>query len=239
MILKALHPKAWLVTPESHILDYPEIVEEAARTCYKTEFLEEPGSAEKLIRKCIDVEHESVIEHCSITAKAIMSRTASHQLVRHRLAAYSQESQRYCDYSEGKRHGFTFVPPQPLWGSIPEGEYEYEDGGWFLVGNGAWMASEEVREWLDDMRNDYERYNHYRKVRKWKAEEAREKLPNATKTEVTFSYNLRVWRHVFRHRALNKRAQPQIRLFTGEVLTKLLGLAPVFFEDLVGEEFSL
>lgn len=77
-------------------------IEMAARTCYKSEDMIADGSAEKLIRGCIKSGHESILEHASVTVKFVCDRGISHELVRHRLAAFSQESTRYCNYKSEK-----------------------------------------------------------------------------------------------------------------------------------------
>ncbi len=76
-------------------------IERAARTCYKSQGKIEEGSAEKLIRSCIKRGHESVIEHASVTLRFICDRGVSHEIVRHRIASYSQESTRYVNYKDG------------------------------------------------------------------------------------------------------------------------------------------
>ena len=73
-------------------------IELAGRTCYKSEDKIDDNSANKFISMIVKSGHHSVLEHCVVTAKFVGSRTMSHQLVRHRIAAYSQESQRYCVY---------------------------------------------------------------------------------------------------------------------------------------------
>lgn len=136
-----------------------------------------------------------MLKHMTLTSRLIGDRTMSHQLVRHRLAAYSQESQRYCDY--GKK-GFQFIIPPSYQGALRE-------------------------EFIADNVRDYERYMYYRD-RGIKPEDARAKLPNATKTEVVTTYTLGLWEHVFEHRARNKKAQWQIKGIIGgiEVLYKKL-----------------
>lgn len=75
-------------------------IERAGRTCYKSEAKIIPTSARAFVRKIIASGHESVIEHESVTVRIVCDRGVSHELVRHRLASYSQESTRYCDYAK-------------------------------------------------------------------------------------------------------------------------------------------
>ena len=93
------------VKPSHEILfiqpDLLELIEKAGRTCYKSEEKITEGSAEKFVKMITKRGHHSVIEHASITVRFICDRGVSHEIVRHRLAAYSQESTRYCNYSKG------------------------------------------------------------------------------------------------------------------------------------------
>jgi hypothetical protein len=75
-------------------------LELCGRVCYKSEDKITPESAVKFISNIIKRGHESVIEHFSFSVKFIVDRGVSHEIVRHRIASYSQESTRYCNYSE-------------------------------------------------------------------------------------------------------------------------------------------
>ena len=87
-------------------------IEKAGRTCYKSEENIKEDSAEKFIRAIIKRGHESVIEHEKITVRFITDRGVTHELVRHRIASYSQESTRYCNYSNDKfGNELTFIMP--------------------------------------------------------------------------------------------------------------------------------
>lgn len=144
-----------------------------------------------------------MFRHMTLTCKLIGDRTMSHQLVRHRLAAYSQESQRFCDY--GKK-GFTFIVPPVYQGNLRE-------------------------EFIQDVVHDYDRYIYYRN-NKIKPEDARAKLPNAAKTEVVTTYTLGVWEHIFEHRARNPRAQWQIKGIMQGVEAEFRQLLPKVFVEL-------
>lgn len=147
-----------------------------------------------------DLPKNEMLKHMTLTNKLIGDRTMSHQLVRHRLAAYSQESQRYCDY--GKK-GFQFIIPPAYQGSLRE-------------------------EFIADNVRDYERYLYYRD-QGIKPEDARAKLPNATKTEVVTTYTLGLWEHVFEHRARNKKAQWQIKGIMQGIEDNFQKLLPAVF----------
>src|SRR5690554_3996766 len=88
------------------------LIEKAGRTCYKSEARITEDSARRFVKMIIDSGHESVIEHCSITVRVVCDRGTSHEIVRHKIASYSQESTRYCNYS-GKRFSrqVAFIKP--------------------------------------------------------------------------------------------------------------------------------
>lgn len=186
-------------------------IEMAARTCYKSEDMITDGSAEKLIRGCINSGHESILEHASVTVKFVCDRGISHELVRHRLAAFSQESTRYCNYkSEKFGSDVTFIRPC----------YLDED-------------SEGYRIWCDQMLSAEEAYFNLLDFG-CSPQEARSVLPNSLKTEVVMTADLREWRHFFEVRALETtgRPHPQMLQLTIPLLDKFKKLIPVVFDDL-------
>jgi len=180
--------------------------------------------------------HDSVIEHKSVTFKFVGDRSMSHQLVRHRLASYSQESQRYCDY---KNKGYTVICPVKV-ANVPQGVYEYTNitDLWHVVGDGTQLpkdtqievSDEHIIEFMNDILRCFIAYDRYRE-RGVPAEDARCILPNATKTEVVATYNLRTWRHLFKERALNPHAQWQIKQLMQDCLTILYSEMPAIFSD--------
>ena len=87
-------------------------IERIGRTCYKSESNITDDSAERFIKNIIKNGHESVLEHVSITLRVICDRGVSHEIVRHRIASYSQESTRYCNYSKDNfNNELTFINP--------------------------------------------------------------------------------------------------------------------------------
>jgi thymidylate synthase (FAD) len=205
-MITVVKPEARLITPVHHLKEYARLIEFAGRTCYKSEDRVDEDSADRFVRGIIKRGHESVIEHCSVTYKFICSRACSHQLVRHRIAAYSQESQRYCDYG---RLGFQIIVPPSI---------EKDP-----VLNTAF---------IDECRHTYVLYC---KLRDFgiPPEDARFLLPNACKTEVVTTFNLRMWRHVLVERWLNRRAQWEIKGLMRAVAYELNNYLPMFFEDIV------
>ena len=181
------------------------LIERAGRTCYKSE-AKNGDNAEKFIRRIIKLGHESVLEHSLLTVKFVTSRSVSHQLVRHRLAAFSQESQRYCNYSK-ERFGseIQFVDPVS-------------------------MTLDEFQAWKNLCALDEQEY--IKLVRNGVAPEiARSVLPNCTKTEIVMSTNYREWRHVLKERT-STRADPNTRSLMRSLLRELQERIPVIFEDI-------
>lgn len=164
-------------------------LESAARTCYKSECsIGTIESARAFVSKLVHVKkHESVIEHFSITVRFVVDRGVSHEIVRHRIAAYSQESTRYCNYS-GEKFGreITVIKP-PFWTDCDH-RYAF------------WKSAceEAERQYLALL--DYGA----------SPQEARSVLPNSLKTEIVMTANLREWRHVLSLRC-SQAAHPQMR----------------------------
>lgn len=181
-------------------------IERAGRTCYKSEDKITDESAAAFVRTIIASGHHSVLEHAVITVRVICDRGMSHEIVRHRIAAYSQESTRYCNYSKSKHGGaITVISPE------------------------AFMSSEQLGEWQRAM-DAAER--HYFKLLEMgaKPQMARSVLPNSLKTEIVITYNLREWRLFFQQRTAEE-AQPQLRALAREMLTCFRGWVPVVFDD--------
>lgn len=189
-----------------------KIIEKAGRTCYKSESRITGDSARKFVKMIIDSGHESVIEHCSVTVRVVCDRGVSHEIVRHRIASYSQESTRYCNYS-GKRFSrqITFVEPCFWDESTEEGKRNLEI-------------------WKDAMQKAEEAY--FKLIENGATpEEARSVLPNSLKTELIMTLNLRSWRNFFRLRT-SPAAHPQIRKLAKEMLEKFKELIPMVFDDI-------
>ena len=183
-------------------------IEKAGRTCYKSEDRITDESAESFVRKLIERGHESVLEHESITVRFICDRGVSHEIVRHRLASYSQESTRYCNYS-GDRFGSELTFIKPCFFKEKKGAY----CSWY---NSMDFAECAYFDMLDDGCTP---------------QEARSVLPNSTKTEIVMTANLREWRHFLKLRTA-KAAHPQMRELTVPLLHELKKRIPVVFDDI-------
>lgn len=185
-----------------------ELIEHAGRVCYRSEAKGDPGG---FVRRRVMEGHESIVEHASATFEISgISRACSHQLVRHRIASYSQESQRYVEMSDPE-----YVIPE----AISNNEM-------------ALQAFERFTERVADAYQELRACG----VRK---EDARFVLPNATATRIVVTMNFRAWRHVIRERALNPGAQWEIRELADRVLDSLYGIAPNVFQDLINEREKL
>lgn len=214
--------------PETSVQMFPfllEHIERCGRVCYRSEDRITKGSATRFVEMLRKSGHESVLEHASITAIVVCSRACSHQLVRHRIAAYSQESQRYINYN--KRKLLQVICP-PSIGVLP-GVYE---------SYGTMIRQDEVvidlpkqqTDWIHQINRAYDEYK--RELIDCKPEDARYVLPNATKTELAVTFNLRQWRHIFKERALNRYAQWEIREIFLAILADLKTRLPAVFNDL-------
>ncbi|KKL78273.1 hypothetical protein LCGC14_2026500, partial [marine sediment metagenome] len=184
--------------------------------------------------------HLSVLEHESISVRFVIDRGVSHELVRHRLAAYSQESTRYCDYAGGVKF---VIPP---WIGLEAGHYERGandryPGVWDIGRDGAnWQCGFaslpiDTRVWMFAMWSAEESYTSLRSASQWTPQQARSVLPNSLKTEIVMTANLREWRHVFSLRCAPS-AHPQMREIMGPLLTSLRRQIPVIFDDLLGDK---
>lgn len=187
-------------------------IELCGRVCYKSEDKITEHSAEKFVQKILENGHESVLEHVSFTVKFIVDRGVSHELVRHRIASFSQESTRYCNYGNDAE-GCTFIKPYFSAAIDPNKAY-YLRASWLKA-----MEKSE-REYLFMLENGAA------------PQEARSVLPNSLKTEVIMTCNLREWRHFFKLRTANS-AHPQMREVTRPLLDQLKSLIPVVFDDIV------
>jgi len=210
----AIHPSIEILTET----DYPTMlrhIERIGRVCYKSEDKIREGSAEGFIRGIIKRGHESVIEHESISVRVVCDRGVSHEIVRHRIASYSQESTRYCNYAGEKFGGqITCIDPATGFGydlSLPEDRKKWE------IWQRAMEAAEQAYFALLDAGA--------------KPEEARSVLPNSLKTEIVMTMNLREWRHFLRLRA-SRAAHPQMAEAAALLRTAFKDRYPVFFEDL-------
>ncbi len=181
-----------------------ETIENAARTCYKSEDKISQGSAEALVKRLIKSGHEAMLEFANITVRFVTNRGVTHELVRHRLCSFAQESTRYVKY---------------------DGEMEFIEPVWINE-----STEEEKAIWENSM---YEAEGQYQKLLSlnWKAQQAREVLPNSLKTEIVMSGNVREWRHIFKLRCANN-AHPQMYHLMRPFLKEIQSIIPIVFDDI-------
>jgi thymidylate synthase (FAD) len=182
-------------------------IERCGRVCYKSEEKITEDSCAKFVSNIIKRGHESVLEHFSFSVRFIVDRGISHEIVRHRIASYSQESTRYCNYGG---EDVAFINPKALYYFVGSGErYLWEE---------ACELAEKTYKDLIENGSD--------------PQQARSVLPNSLKTEVVMTANLREWRHFLRLRTASA-AHSQMREVTVPLLDELRKLIPVIFDDIV------
>ena len=188
-------------------------IEKAGRTCYKSEENITPNSAKDFIKKILATGHESVIEHEKVTVRVICDRGITHEIVRHRIASYSQESTRYCNYSKSKFGNEIIVIEPCFWKN---------------------KNIEDVRKYEIWKKLMEESEKAYIKLIELGAtpQEARSVLPNSLKTEIIITMNLREWRHFFKLRTSDA-AHPQMREIVRPLLDEFKKRIPVIFDDIV------
>lgn len=205
--MRIIEPSVEIMTP----IDGEEIlktIERAGRVCYKSEDKITEDSAEKFVAGIIKRGHEAVLEHYNITVKFICDRGVSHEIVRHRIASYCQESTRYCNYS-GDKFGEEITVIKPC--------FLYPNTDSFnLWEEGCLFAEQTYFNLLDSGCT---------------AQEARSALPNSLKTEVVMTANLREWRHFLKLRT-SPAAHPQMAEVAKMLLRKFKAAVPVIFDDI-------
>ncbi|HSL61405.1 MAG TPA: FAD-dependent thymidylate synthase [Desulfotignum sp.] len=185
--------------------DLLQIIETAGRTCYKSEGKITPDSAAGFVQRMRDRGHHAMIEFADIIVRFTTNRGVTHELVRHRLFSFAQESTRYVRY-DGK---MAFIRPCWWADSTPDQQ-------------SLWQRAMEDAEksYLALLQSG------------WRAEQAREVLPNSLKTEIVVKGNIREWRHMFALRC-SKKAHPQIRALMLPLLSELKERLEVVFDDLL------
>ena len=212
-----------IVKPKIEIVDMAEYtailkkIEKIGRVCYKSEDRIDSDSAEKFIAAIIKRGHESVIEHESVTVKVICDRGVTHEIVRHRVASYSQESTRYCNYSKDKFQNQISV-------------IDISTGFAYDMNNP--VDCKKYKIWQESM-ECAEKYYFQMIEAGASPQEARAVLPNSLKTEIVMTMNLREWRHFFKLR-IDNGAHPQMREVSKLILEVMKQKLPVFFEDIEG-----
>lgn len=211
--MKVIKPSFEILTPINREYMLKQI-ETIARTCYKSEDKITGESAPKMVKGLIKSQHLAMIEHEHISVKFICDRGVSHEIVRHRLASYAQESTRYCNYSSGK-HGHEITVIEPFFFKEETPEYYT----WYM----SCLDAERAYNSLLIMGRS--------------PQEARSVLPNSLKTEIVVTMNLREWIHFFNLRVVGTTGapHPQIKEVAFPVLEEFAKVLPEVFGELYGE----
>lgn len=202
-IIKPSYEIMWENAPEHMIRKINTI----ARTCYKSNTPENFEAQKEFVRKLIRDGHEAMIEHVNLSVKFICDRGISHELVRHRLASFAQESTRYCNYNKDRfDNEITVIEPS----------FFEEDETTYM----AWKNSCETAERAYLFMNE----------QGLKPQEARSILPNSLKTEIWVTANIREWRNILKLRTAPN-AHPQMRELMCPLLDEFKkNLEPFFFD---------
>lgn len=245
--MKIIRPEYEILTDisDNAIVELQRI-EKAARVCYKSEdkITEDGVSAMNLVKSLIDRGHEAMLEHSDLSVKFIVDRGFSHEMVRHRLCSFAQESTRWCNYSGNKFDGqLTFVMP-------------LEFNSWFMrnadldtysvflneIKDHFWRAIENHRilkdlkvpvgflRWAYTMYTCEEQYMEMIKSG-CTPQLARSVLPTSVKTELVVTANYREWRNIFKLRTAND-AHPDMRMLMKDLLKDISRKIPVVFDDI-------
>lgn len=197
--------------------DILKSIEAIGRVCYKSEGRITDGSAEDFVRSLISRGHTSVLEHMAVSALVVCDRGVTHEIVRHRIGAYSQESTRYCNYAKDKfGKSVTFIDPAACF-----------DKG---------KSSDMYYVWMQAMQEAEDRYMELLGLGA-SPQMARSVLPNSTKTEIWMTYDLREWRHFLSLRT-SRAAHPQMREVADLLLAKISDRIPIVFDDIYLQRFG-
>lgn len=205
--MKIVKPSVEILTPINgeRILNYIETI---ARTCYQSQ---QSNNNHNLVKSLIRSEHFAMLEHYGITVKFVTDRGISHEIVRHRLASFAQESTRYCNYIKDKfGNEISVIKPQEL----VKGSFEYivwkkqceqaEKAYFKLIDNGV------------------------------KPETARSVLPTSLKTTIVMTANIREWRHFLNLRAVGTtgKPHPDMQALAIDLLNQFKSKIPILFDDI-------
>ena len=189
-------------------------IERIGRICYKSEdkITDDGKSAKKFVAGLIKRGHEAMLEHSSLSVLFHVDRGVTHELVRHRIMSFAQESTRYCNYSGDKFGNEITVVKPSFW---PDGD-----------------KISEYMDWEQQMRKAAETY--LKLLEKGASpQEARSVLPNSTKSDIVLTGNYREWRHFFWLRAADVTgpAHPQMHEVAQPLLDEVHSRIPIVFDD--------
>lgn len=211
--MKVISPYIEILTPIDGAVILKHL-EQCGRVCYKSEDKITDESCVKFIKGIIDRGHEAVLEHYNISVRIVCDRGVTHEIVRHRLASYCQESTRYCNYTKDK-FGNEITVIEPCF-------FEKDSREYFI-----WKRSMERAEiaYFDLLDNGCT------------AQQARDVLPNSLKTEIVMTANIREWRHFLKLRC-SSAAHPQMQQVAKMILDEFYRSMPTLFDDVREEVYG-
>lgn len=226
-----------IVKPKIEILDNIDglqilkKIELIGRVCYKSEDKITENSCYKFVEILLSNGHESVIEHVNISVRIICDRGVSHELVRHRIASFSQSSTRYCNYSNTEME---FIEPC-FWKNNKHSQIVDFKGKSYIESHAIGIDSlsnddKKLIKWYRLLNESEKAYNELISLGAT-PQEARSILPNSLKTEIVITCNLREWRHILKLRC-SKKAHPQAREIFLMILQQFSNKIPIIFDDI-------
>jgi len=200
-------------------------LEKIGRVCYKSESKVTENSYENFIKMIIDKEHYSILEHETVSVLVVCDRGVSHEIVRHRIASYAQESTRYCNYAKDKfNNQITIINPVGM--KLPtfiDFDYAYLDL-YFEQGKIDKFKYDYMKTLLDIegiyMRGIEEGFS---------PQIMRSILPNSLKTEIWMTMNLREWMHFFKLRTSEK-AHTDMQRVAKKIQACFINMLPEIFD---------
>ena len=191
------------------------VIAAAMRNCYRAELNTMPATDEQMVEKAVKLNHLSLLEFVDVTVNITCDRGVTHELVRHRLCSFAQESTRYCSYN-GEKFGRELTFVRPSW-VVKDPECATD-------------TSEKYQDWLAHMYSSEKAYmamlDHGAS-----AQEARAVLPNSLAAKIAVKANLREWIYIFRMRC-DVPAHPDMRATMKPILASMLDLYPVVFQPI-------
>ncbi len=203
-----------------------KFLEEIGRVCYKSEEdITDTSYINFLQKRILDTGHESVLEHAGFTVRFVTDRGVTHEIVRHRIASYSQESTRYCNYAKSLIEEFACGTEAKV-----EAVFHNEDGSNIsFIDPVDFELNERDFELLKAIEDHY---MHSIGELKRTPQQARFFLPNGLKTEIVVTANVREWRHIFNLRT-SRKAHPQMRGLMIPLLFHVRQEVPLLFDGII------
>lgn len=228
--------------PKTAAMVYRDI-EESGRTCYQSAAAMTDETGEKFVRTMVKNGHDAMLEHTSMKVKFIVDRAISHEMVRHRICSFAQESTRYCNYSKNKFGNEITVIEPCFYDSIPKEEKDLciralrnsfdEEANKFIMDGSFTNLHKRYTRWYDDCVVSEHDYLDMLELGAT-PEEARSVLPHSLKTEIVVYTNMREWRNIFKLRAAGEHGKPHPQML--EVMNRLLNECkqklPALFDDI-------